>query len=774
MKMHSKMKKITTFVVALCAAATAFAGCGSSSYSPKKLQGNISGAVAEGQNGGFVVEKGDFVYFVNGSEDYTAKNSLGNVKKGALMRIAKTDLSAKKYGQAEIVVPYLFVAQDTTSGIYLYGDYVYFASPTTERNKDGSIAKSKLSFHRAKLDGSSTEKEIKDYLFRLETRDVTYRFVEVGGVVYCMYEEDGTLYSFNTKTEKKHVLVENASSEFYFDKNNLSNPNVYYTMAVTEDIGTDNAQTVSYNQVYSVCADATASANADKLSYTTSLGYTYSFDKAIKDDKGFDASDYDTYPYVNLGELVLDGKGASKDSYPMTQYNHDDSDPDTPNGYIYGVQSYVDGGAYLTRKDVNSSASDGEGETLYYLADETKNADGWKSVAGNATLSGNKVALDTTNASASAVFEVKDGVHTYMYTSGTTVRKATANADGTVKEDVLLVPAAAEGTVLLKADGKWLYFHSTGTNGNNLWRVDYTGAKSDYSGLAPTDAYKAQQILELDWNSSWYKPKFVGSQLFYSNAQSFGSRAYNYVTVVDLSGSGADGMMTYEELEAFNEKYQDVKEHISELEGEYPNLAKAMRYYFRTGETKVYDEFLADAKAQGYKDHYRYSAYELETFEKFTSHTDEYADMFKDGEFYYDVESYFYNTLGVKKASDEKAIAAVWASNDFIAPLPDLSEDGKDNTAKVVWTVVGVTLGVLAVLAAIIVPVVISHKKKAKLLADREATRVRSRDRIDVSDDKSIDVYATEDEEEPVKEATEEPVEEPVEEASEAEESTEE
>lgn len=770
--MHSKVKKITTLVVALCATMTAFAGCGSSAYSPKKLQGDVSGEAVG--NGGFVVEKGDFVYFINGQEDYTASNKLGKVEKGALMRISKTDLNAKNYGEAEIVVPSLFVAQDTTSGIYLYGDYVYFASPTTEKNKDGSVAKSKISFHRAKLDGSSTEKQIKDYFFRLDDNSVVYRFVEVEGVVYCMYVENDTLYSYNTESNKKYTLVENASSEFYFDKNDLSNPNVYYTMAVTENIGTENEQVMSYNQVYSVCADATASASASKLSYTTSVGYTYTFHKDVKDSDGFDASDYDTYPYVNLGTIVLDGKGSAS-SYDMTDFNHDDSTAETPNGYIYGVQNYVDGAAYLTRKDVNSSSSDGDGTALYYLADETYQAENWKSVAGNATLGASKIAPDSTKASSAAIFGIRAGdpqkdalagKHFYIYINGTQIRKATANSDGTIAEDVLLVPQAAENVVLMKVDEQWLYYYSAGTNGNNLWRVDYTGTADKYIGVPTTDDYKPQQILNVDWNSSWYKPEFVGSVLLYSNAQSFGSRAYNYISVVDLTTKveGKTGFMTYDELEKFNEKYEDVQEYFEEVAADYPNLAKAMRYYYRTGETTVFDEFIADAKEQGYKDHYRYGEYELETFANFTTHAGEFADMFKDGETYYDVETYFYNTIGIIKDSDAEAIADVWSSSEYIAPLPDLTVEGED-VSKVVWTVIGITFGVAAVVAAVAVPLILSHKKKMKLLADMEATRVRTREKLDVSDDKSIDVYEVE--EENAEETTEESVEEPVEETAE-------
>ena len=50
-------------------------------------------------------------------------------------------------------------------------------------------------------------------------------------------------------------------------------------------------------------------------------------------------------------------------------------------------------------------------------------------------------------------------------------------------------------------------------------------------------------------------------------------------------------------------------------------------------------------------------------------------------------------------------------------------------------------------IAAVTIPLVISHKKKAKLAADLEATAVR-KPKIDTTDDTSIDVYAVDSEEE--------------------------
>ena len=271
------------------------------------------------------------------------------------------------------------------------------------------------------------------------------------------------------------------------------------------------------------------------------------------------------------------------------------------------------------------------------------------------------------------------------------------------------------------------------------------------------------QIVDIDFNTSWYKPEFFGGVLLYSSAQSFGGVAYNYINAISLQGSGANGEMTYAELKAFNEKFEEVKEDIGEFATDYARLNKALEYYFRTGETTAFDEFIAEAKAKGYKDHYRYSQYEIDEFKAFTSHTGDYAEKYKDenGK-YYDNQAYFYSTLGVMKAADVEDIYDVWRSADYIEPLP--VEAAKESASKTVWVVVAVVVGVLVVAAIVVTPIVISKKKKAKLLADREATKVRSRVKIDVKDDKSINVYETEEETSQTEE-TEEAVEEPVEES---------
>ena len=74
------MKKIIILLVAIVTCFTAlFTGCGDSTGFNNKL--TISASDAVSSNGGFAVVKGDYVYFINGVETYTADNKYGDVVK---------------------------------------------------------------------------------------------------------------------------------------------------------------------------------------------------------------------------------------------------------------------------------------------------------------------------------------------------------------------------------------------------------------------------------------------------------------------------------------------------------------------------------------------------------------------------------------------------------------------------------------------------------------------------------------------------------------------
>lgn len=724
--MRNVSKKIISLVAAATLLGTTFAmtSCGGKSYKGDTLDVTITDAAAV-SNGGFAVEKDDYVYFVNGAEDYTASNKYGDVTKGALMRVKKSDLG-KVGAETDVVVPLLFVSQSTESGIFIYGDRVYFATPTTDKNLSGEVENSWIDFKSAKLDGSEV---MKDYYFRLKNNATNYRFVEVDDVVYCMYEEDGALKSYNVETGKTNVLVKGAKSTFFFDKNDATNPNVYYTMGVEYDMDSENPSSPDYDQLYCVNAAATAKANASEASYTTSNGKTYDFDKEFlqESEKDCDFNDYATYPYVNLGELVLDGVGLNNVNLNgMSQFNEDkESSPATPDGYQYTISSHQNGGVYFTRAEVTKTASDAENTKLYYVATEDVAADEWNAIDGNGSDSVDVVALDTTNASASAVFYItEEGAHEYLYLSSDILYRAGQPVNGV--EETVALAYKLSGATLWKIDGDYLYYQATGTNGNSLSRINYTGDEDKYNPLLVEDEYKPLTLAYVDWNSSWYKPEIIGDTVLYSNAQSFGSVAYNYIYTAKL-GTTAD-------LIAANELYEDIQEEIGEAN---IDAQAVMNYVFRTGKTDAY-EAVKDL----------YDEDQIEEIEEFL------AKEYK--------ESNFINMLGKLADDDAEAIENAWVDSL-------LSEDVvEEEKGLATWAICLIVAGgVIIVAAAVLIPLLISMKKKqAKKAEDDAIVNAAKRKKIDTTDDKTIDVYADETAEEtPVEEAVaEEAVEEVVEE----------
>lgn len=744
--MKNTGKKIFSIVAATTLAVATLAACsGKQSYKGDALTAGYASEAEVSSQGGFVVEKGDYAYFINGVEEYTAGNKYGDVKKGALMRI-KTDMS----GEAEMVVPSLFAAQNFEAGIYIYGDYVYYATPTTDKNLKGQVENSYIDFKRAKLDGS--EAPMKGYFFRLATNTANYRFVTVPGVdrntdgeedVFCLYEEDSALKSYNTATGENVTLVKGAKSSFFFDKKDLANPTVYYTMAVPYD---EEGNTKSYDQLYSVNAAARVeSVNATTATYKVENGREYTFDAAHLKEHGHseDLKDYTTYPYVNLGTLVLDGVGSG--SGEDTQYNNaseKDSVRDEVQGYNYTIARYQNGGVYFTRATVVTNSSAQSNTSLYYLTDN-RSAE-WNTVTGNKQLE--TVATDTTNASDTAIFEVTekaDGtrVHSYLYLSNDTLY---LEPDANGANEPVALAYKVTGATLWKTEGEYLYYYGTGTNGNSLSRINYKGnytATGEYDALIDAynpllveEKYKPVLISYVDWNSSWYKPEFVGDTLLYANAQSYGngSTAYNYIYATKLG--------TYDEIKAQNEEYEKVTDFIEDYADSTSSQA-LIKYYFRTDgvmseETaKLYDEDLLD-----------------EVQAKFATENGELKK-----------ESAFISLIGKMKADDKDAIADEWANS-----LLQVEEEVTAKKGMPTWAIVLIVVGcVLVVAAAVAVPlIVVYNKKKAKKKEEEATVNAYKRKKIDTTDDKTIDVYADE-ESKTAEETTEEVAEEVAEEATE-------
>ena len=719
------IKKIITGVLAVTCltSAVAFSACGDDNYTATPLTGyeETKNAPVE-SNGGFAVKKGSWIYFINGTQYYTASNEYGDAVRGSLMRISETNFNAGNYTQAEIVVPQLFVAQDYDAGIFIYGDYVYYATPTTDKDMEtGEAERTKIDFKRAKLDGSET---MKGYYFRLDNNTSNYRYVEENGVVYCLYEEDTTLKSYNTVTGVTSVLVKGASSSFYYDTD-VTDGKVYYTMAVTKGTDTDNPVTMDYNQLYCVSASATATVDAEKASYTTSNGDTYNFDeyfmqkkneeakeKAEENDEDvelpYDFEDYSTYPYVNLGELVLDGCG---------QFDGATTSPSL-GGYTYTLTTYQNGGVYFTREELPNTGSDQETGDTYYISDTAKDAEGYNAVTANANLK----EVDGNGATASAIFTEKEGVITYYYNVTGSIYKHVVGGKTTMLTNA---NTALSKATLWKVEGNYLYFYSENSNGNNIGRINVTGEESAYQEAmlgeqeeyTTADEFRPQIITFVDWNMSWYKPEIFGDILLYSNVQSFGDKSYNYIYATKLD--------SVKEVKERIADYNAVYEEINKAKG--TALQNAMTYYFRTGKTEAYDSVKEEV----------YNETQQKAF-------DDFKAKFEGDNPEFVLESEYFTLMG--KWSDEDAAEINQSWVDLLTPEKDATEE---ESGLPTWAIILISVGstlVVGVAAFIVIRKV--RRAKAKKREEEATVNAYKRKKIDTTDDKSIDVYADENAEE--------------------------
>ncbi len=743
--MRKNSKKILSLLAAvtLLASTVVMSGCGRKYYKADGLDGYVSSQNAANSNGGFAVEKDGYVYFINGKAENTAENKFGDVVKGSLMRIKTEDLNAGSYDKAQTVVPLLFVAGNYDAGIYIYGDYVYYATPTTDKDvKTGEVANTHLDFKSAKLDGTEV---MKKYYYRTSTSNAKYRFVKGdNGVVYLLIEEDGALKSHNTETGETTVLVSGSSISYYFDEKNPENPNVYYTMGVTYDIDTDMSQAASYNQIYTVNAATTATVDEDEASYTVNVydaatsAYkeykTYDFDKSYLEDKNaeakktakenkekykavYDLDDYTTYPYVNLGTLVVDGVGSKCE---WTQYNNE-ADKDTARaelqGYTYAISRYENGGVYYTRTEVAPNTN------LYYHADNSSA----NAVAANAQA---KVAINNSadiNDIANAIFEINEGVHSFLYVSGSSIYKLTTDANGAESEKIELTKDAS-GATLWKTDGEILYYtmadtdEATGKNRNgvSLNSINYKGTADDYHiilGIIADEKYKPLKVGYVDIASadSWYMPEIFGNTLMYANAQAYGTSSYYYIAATDLT-----------KVKENNEKYEEVFDSIKSYENN-SDLQNAMEYYFRTGDRTAFNEAY---------DKDLYTDYEKEEFDKFVASKDSEGEAIAINK-----QSALIVTLGEVNEEDSELMNEGLLS--LIAKETETEEEEESGLKG--WHIALIAVGgALVLAAAIVVPVVIVNKKRKKKAEEEATVNAYKRKKIDTTDDKSIDVYADE------------------------------
>jgi len=496
-------KKIIKIMISVLIVCTLLMGCNNYKYGP--LSGNYSSTTDVVSNGGFVSQYGEFTYFINGIDYNYSDNTFGSPVKATLMRVKTTDIYSET-AEYQIVVPRLMVTGSYTQGFYISGDYVYYATPTSAKNKTGTVEYGYLDFTRTKLDGTET---LKLPYFRLESNTTDFRFMEMNDTVYIVYVLDNDIYSYNTSTEEVTVIIDDAATVIL--SSTLGVNTVYYTKDVIDAV-TENP--ASYNEVYSINGDGS-------------------------DNK-----------------LIISGLGKSRDINPTTTI-------DINNKQITLIKA-ANGYLYFTAKDnYNTTSEYGYAVKLTNLV-----LDGDDDDSAEIQNFFKAIKIDNlANVTATTIF-IED--NTLLYVDATYgILKYTYAYDTVTKvctSDKVAIVNNPTTPTLLYVLGDYLYYSQAGTNGNNLFRIKFNGVKADYYSPR-VEMYKSQQIGAVDYSTSWFTPEIIGDTLFYANTADLG---YNYVFVFDLTKWDIEVYTDYEALllgtrsTADEEAYQTALEALEE------------------------------------------------------------------------------------------------------------------------------------------------------------------------------------------------------------------
>ena len=308
--------KISSFLLVFVLCIMALVGCTTAEL---ELPSNTAPVVG---NGGLAVQKGEYLYFVNGYESIDNLKSGDNKSGEKYSAIYRTKLNANNeltfdadgnLENCELIIDKICGFEKTA--LYIFDDYIYYATPNTEKEVSDEVISSNFEltdFYKAKLDGTGRSHIYKTTKASDDTKFAFYKANGQNDVYLALY--DGTqLLLVNCKSKAVTTVCDSISSiamptvTTYNSENNqisVGASNIYYTRNAKED------ETVSSGNL--LCAVRIGDNQERILAQGT---YTYTVKSATeealvftkKSDSDLNANNYAiSYAYNDGGDVVLD------------------------------------------------------------------------------------------------------------------------------------------------------------------------------------------------------------------------------------------------------------------------------------------------------------------------------------------------------------------------------------------------------------------------------------------------------------------------------------
>ena len=165
--MKKKLFSVFAAVLVLVICIAALVAC--NPYKADSIGSGDSFAAVE-SNGGYVVKQGRFIYFINGYVGESADNAWGAATKQGIVRAEIKDGKVDPKS-AKLVVPKSVYNSSNVGGIAIHGDWIYYTSVNTAKDKTGTASTVNTDFMRTKTDGSVTQ-----LIGTIGTRSAKYLF----------------------------------------------------------------------------------------------------------------------------------------------------------------------------------------------------------------------------------------------------------------------------------------------------------------------------------------------------------------------------------------------------------------------------------------------------------------------------------------------------------------------------------------------------------------------------------------------------------------------
>ena len=265
-----KLLKITLSLAMAFVCVFSFTACKKQISATTVSTANVASTNGVTTNGGVTAVYGDYLYFINGVKANDGKSAKDNTR-GAICRVKYNKADGKIDDTTYEVVVDDLVGYDDCS-LYFFGDYMYYATPSTDKNNKATTLYSKTKFMRYDLVNKQSYA-----LYTTQLND----------------EKEEISYSYYIVGEELHLVV--------YEKNNSSITSLKIDKDVKTNYVINNATSCVLSENYGNTASSAATVDANKFVF-----YTVDHEAVDKDAVQTGNKVYRTSVKENNSALICD------------------------------------------------------------------------------------------------------------------------------------------------------------------------------------------------------------------------------------------------------------------------------------------------------------------------------------------------------------------------------------------------------------------------------------------------------------------------------------